>query len=81
MQAVLDITKTIKEEKSVKHRRNEDKTCILYNMIVLIKKLRIYISDLSIFNENEKAMFNDKKQKNSHIVQKCTYKIRHNYKK
>lgn len=49
MQAVLDITKTIKGEKSVKHRRNEDKTCILYNMIVLIKKLRIYLSDLSIF--------------------------------
>lgn len=49
MQAVLDITKTIKEEKSVKHRRNEDKTCILYNMIVRIKKLRIYLSDLSIF--------------------------------
>ena len=45
MQAVLDITKTIKEQKSVKHRRNEDKTCILYNMIVLIKKLRIYLSD------------------------------------
>ncbi len=26
-------------------------------------------------------MFNDKKQKNSHIAQKCIYKICHNYKK
>lgn len=25
-------------------------------------------------------MFNDKKQKNSDIAQKCIYKIRHNYK-
>ena len=49
MQAVLNIAKTIKRQKSVKHRKNKDETCIMYNMIVLIKKLRIYLSDLSIF--------------------------------